>query len=90
MEEASADRADGRVDGGSSTGGSISATPIVLALARPMACLTLVNSHILVPVVTVLALIGEFGDVVVAPAFAIIGYLMIRFQYPRITFTIPN
>ncbi len=70
------------------------ATLIVLALARPMAYLTLVDSHILVPVVTVVALIGayalsgEFGDVVVALAFAIIGYLMIRFQYPRITFTI--
>ncbi|MCZ6741156.1 MAG: tricarboxylic transporter, partial [Alphaproteobacteria bacterium] len=34
------------------------------------------------------ALQGEFGDVVVALAFAVIGYLMIRFQYPRITFTI--
>ena len=70
------------------------ATLIVLVLARPMAYLTLVDSHILVPVVTVVALVGayalngEFGDVVVALAFAVIGYLMIRFQYPRITFTI--
>jgi putative tricarboxylic transport membrane protein len=70
------------------------ATLIVLVLARPMAYLTLVDAHVLAPVVTVVALIGayalngEFGDVIVALAFSIIGYLMIRFQYPRITFTI--
>jgi len=70
------------------------ATFIVLALARPMAYLTLVDAHILAPTVTVVALVGayalqgEFGDVVVALAFAVIGYLMIRYQYPRITFTI--
>ncbi len=72
----------------------VMATLIVLALARPMAYLTLVDAHILAPVVTVVALVGayalqgEFGDVVVALAFAVIGYLMIRFDYPRITFTI--
>jgi len=70
------------------------ATLIVLVLARPMAFLTLVDAHVLVPTVTVVSLVGayalhgEFGDVVVALVFAIIGYLMIRFQYPRITFTI--
>lgn len=70
------------------------ATIIVLLLAKPMAYLTLVDAHILAPTVTVVALVGayalngEFGDVVVALVFAIIGYLMIRFQYPRITFTI--
>mgnify|MGYP003994507371 FL=1 len=70
------------------------ATLIVLALARPMSYLTKVDAHILAPVVTMVALVGayalqgEIGDVVVAMVFAIIGYLMIRFQYPRITFTI--
>lgn len=70
------------------------ATLIVLVLARPMAYLTLVDAHVLAPMVTVVALVGayalngEFGDVIVALAFGIIGYLMIRFQYPRITFTI--
>jgi len=72
----------------------IIATIIVLALAKPMAYLTLVDAHVLAPTVTVVALVGayalqgEFGDVVVALVFAVIGYLMIRFQYPRITFTI--
>jgi putative tricarboxylic transport membrane protein len=70
------------------------ASLIVLALAKPMAYLTLVDAHILAPTVTVIALVGayalqgEFGDVIVAMAFAVIGYLMIRFDYPRITFTI--
>ena len=63
-------------------------------LAKPMAYLTLVDAHVLAPMVTIVALVGayalngEFGDVIVALVFAIIGYLMIRFQYPRITFTI--
>ncbi len=70
------------------------ATLIVLALARPMAYLTLVEGHVLAPIVTVVALVGayalhgEFGDVIIALIFSVIGYLMIRFQYPRITFTI--
>ena len=76
------------------TVGSVIATLIVLVLAKPMAYLTLVDAHVLAPTVTVVSLVGayalhgEFGDVVVALVFAIIGYLMIRFQYPRITFTI--
>lgn len=67
---------------------------IILLLARPMTYLTLVDAHILAPVVTVISLVGAyaidnaFGDVVVAMAFGVIGYLMIRFNYPRITFTI--
>ena len=70
------------------------ATLIVLVLAKPMAYLTLVDAHVLAPMVTIVALVGayalngEFGDVIVALVFSIIGYLMIRFQYPRITFTI--
>lgn len=73
---------------------SVIATLIVLLLAKPMVYLTLVDAHVLAPTVTVIALVGayalhgEFGDVVVALVFSIIGYLMIRFQYPRITFTI--
>ena len=67
---------------------------IVILLARPMTYLTLVDAHVLAPVVTVVSLVGayaidnDFGDVVVAMVFGVIGYLMIRFDYPRITFTI--
>ncbi len=70
------------------------ATLIVLMLARPMAYLTLLDAHVLVPVVTVVSLVGayalenEFAHVIMALAFGILGYLLIRFQYPRITFTI--
>jgi len=70
------------------------ASIIVLMLARPMAYLTLLDAHVLVPVVTVVALVGayalenDFSHVVIAMVFGIVGYLMIRFQYPRITFTI--
>ncbi|MFQ5764964.1 MAG: tripartite tricarboxylate transporter permease [Rhodospirillales bacterium] len=70
------------------------ATLIVLCLARTLALLTLIDVHILVPVVTIIALVGayalqtEIGDVFVALVFAVVGYYMIRFNYPRITFTI--
>lgn len=67
---------------------------VVLVLARPMAFLTLVDAHVLVPVVTMVSLVGAYAlngamfDVYTAMVFGIIGYLMIRFHYPRITFTI--
>ncbi len=70
------------------------ATLIVLCLARTLALLTLIDVHILVPMVTIIALVGayalqtEIGDVFVALVFAVVGYYMIRFDYPRITFTI--
>ena len=70
------------------------ATIIVMMLARPMAYLTLLDAHVLVPIVTVVALVGayalenDFSHVIIATVFGILGYLMIRFQYPRITFTI--
>ena len=70
------------------------ATLIVLALARSLALLTMIDVHVLVPTVTVVALVGayalqtEIGDVYVALVFGIVGYLMIRFDYPRVTFTI--
>lgn len=70
------------------------ATLIVLLLARPMTYLTLLDGYVLVPIVTIVSLVGayalegEFAHVVMALVFGIIGYFMIRFQYPRITFTI--
>ena len=69
-------------------------TLVVLALARYMALLTMISVHMLIPTVTVVALVGAFalnseiGDVVIALMFAVIGYFMIRFNYPRVTFTI--
>jgi len=70
------------------------ATLVVLVLAKYMAMLTMVSVNVLIPTVSVIALVGayalhtEIGDVVIALIFAIIGYFMIRFNYPRVTFTI--
>jgi putative tricarboxylic transport membrane protein len=67
---------------------------ITLALARQLALITLVDVHILVPVVISAALAGVYalretvGDVILAGIFGIIGYIMIRFRYPRVTLVI--
>jgi putative tricarboxylic transport membrane protein len=67
---------------------------VVLALARPLALITRVDVHILVPVVVAVALVGVYalretaGDVVLAGLFGVIGYIMIRFGFPRVTLVI--
>ncbi len=72
----------------------IIATLITLATARWMILITLVNVHLLVPAVVAISLVGvyalkeDIGDVVLAVVFGVIGYIMIRFQYPRITLVI--
>jgi len=70
---------------------AVLASLIGLAIARYLALVTLIDVHILVPAVVSIALVGvyalhsRFGDVVIALIFGVIGYLMIRFDYPRIT-----
>lgn len=67
---------------------------VTLMLARQLALITLVDVHILVPVVISAALAGVYalretaGDVILAGIFGIIGYVMIRFRYPRVTLVI--
>ena len=67
---------------------------VVLALARPLAVITRVDVHLLVPVVIAVALVGVYalretvGDVILAGVFGALGYLMIRFRYPRVTLVI--
>jgi putative tricarboxylic transport membrane protein len=67
---------------------------ITLAVARPLAMITRVDVHILVPVVVVVALAGVYalretlGDVILAGIFGVLGYIMIRFQFPRVTLVI--
>jgi putative tricarboxylic transport membrane protein len=67
---------------------------VVLAVARPLALITRVDVHVLVPVVVAVALVGVYalrqtvGDVVLAGLFGGLGYLMIRFRYPRVTLVI--
>jgi hypothetical protein len=61
-----------------------------LFLARPLSMLTLLDSQILVPILTAVALVGSYaidgniGNVLAAAIFGILGYMMIRFDYPRI------
>lgn len=67
---------------------------VVLAVARPLAVITRIDVHLLVPVVIAVALVGVYalretmGDVVLAGLFGILGYFMIRFRYPRVTLVI--
>jgi len=74
--------------------GAVLASAIGLIVARPLALITLVDAHILVPVVVSVALVGVYalhsslGDVIVTIIFGTVGFLMIRFDYPRITLVI--
>jgi putative tricarboxylic transport membrane protein len=73
------------------TASCILASCIGLLLIRPLAMVTLVPSEVLAPVVICIALVGSFaidgqiGNVVVTAVFGMIGYLMLRFDYPRLT-----
>jgi putative tricarboxylic transport membrane protein len=73
------------------TASCILASGIGLLLIRPLAMVTLVESEVLAPVVICIALVGSFaidgqiGNVVVTAVFGILGYLMLRFDYPRLT-----
>jgi putative tricarboxylic transport membrane protein len=76
------------------TGACVLASLLGLIIARPLSRLTLIDSQILVPVVTAVALVGSYavdrniGNVVVTAVFGILGYLMIRFDYPRLTMVV--
>jgi putative tricarboxylic transport membrane protein len=76
------------------TGACILGSGVGLLLARPLARLTLVDSQVLVPIVTAVALLGSWAvdrnieNVVVTAVFGILGYLMIRFDYPRLTLVV--
>lgn len=73
------------------TASCILASCVGLLLIRPLAMVTLVESEVLAPVVICIALVGSFaidgqiGNVVVTAVFGILGYLMLRFDYPRLT-----
>jgi putative tricarboxylic transport membrane protein len=76
------------------TGSCVLASFFGLLVARPLSRLTLIDSQILVPVVTAVALVGSYavdrniGNVLVTAVFGILGYLMIRFDYPRLTMVV--
>ncbi len=70
---------------------AIIASVIGLLIARWLTLITLVDVHMLAPTVIAVALVGVYalhnsiGDVVEAMVFGIVGFLMIRYDYPRIT-----
>jgi putative tricarboxylic transport membrane protein len=76
------------------TAACVLASFIGLALVRPLALVTLVPAEILVPVVVSIAMIGSYavdgnlGNVMVTATFGVLGYLMVRFDYPRLTVVI--
>jgi len=67
---------------------------IVLLTTRFMVKIAYIDSSFLVPSVIAISLVGAYtmrgsmGDVFTAAAFGLIGYLMHRFDYPRITLVI--
>ena len=72
----------------------IIATLITLAIARYLVLITLIDVHVLVPAVIAVSFVGVYalretiGDVVVTAAFGLLGYLMMRFRFPRVTMVI--
>jgi putative tricarboxylic transport membrane protein len=76
------------------TASCILASFLGLLCVRPLALITLLDSQILVPIVICVALCGSYAidsqieNVVLTAVFGILGYLMIRFDYPRLTVVI--
>ena len=72
----------------------IIATLITLVVTRPLAMVTLVDVHIVAPAVIAVSLVGVYalenrvGDVVLAAVFGVLGFVMMKFKYPRITLVI--
>jgi putative tricarboxylic transport membrane protein len=76
------------------TGSCILASCIGVLLARPLGLITLVDSRIFVPVIVAVAMVGSYAvdrsieNPVLTLAFGILGYVMIRYDYPRLTIVI--
>ncbi len=73
---------------------AVGASIIGLIFARWLVLITFINVHFLVPVVVAVSLTGVYvldgrmGDVVLAMVMGVVGYLMLRFDYPRLTLVI--
>jgi putative tricarboxylic transport membrane protein len=76
------------------TASCVLASFVGLTLVRPLSRVTLLDSQILVPLVLCVAFAGSYAidmtieNVVLTAVFGVIGYLMIRFDYPRLTIVI--
>ncbi|HEM46104.1 MAG TPA: hypothetical protein ENO23_03570 [Alphaproteobacteria bacterium] len=73
---------------------AVGASAIGLLTARWLVLITFVNVNILVPVVIAVSLTGIYvlegqpADVILCVVMGLLGYLMIRFDYPRLTLVI--
>jgi putative tricarboxylic transport membrane protein len=76
------------------TGACILASIIGVLLARPFSLITLVDSRIFVPIIIAVAMTGSYAvdrsieNPILTLAFGILGYIMIRHDYPRLTIVI--
>jgi putative tricarboxylic transport membrane protein len=72
----------------------VMASAVGLLLARYLVLVTRTDVRYLAPIVISVALIGAYalqsslGDVIAAAVFGVIGYFMVRYDYPRITLVI--
>ncbi len=73
---------------------SVLASVLCLMVARKLALITLIDVNFLVPIILAVSLVGAYAlkssmyDVIVAVVFGAVGYLMIRFDYPRLPLVI--
>ncbi len=73
---------------------SVFASILCLAAARKLALLTLVDVNWLVPIILAVSTVGAYAlrssmqDAIVTVIFGFIGYVMIRFDYPRLPLVI--
>lgn len=73
---------------------SVLASVMCLMVARKLALITLVDVNYLVPIILSVSLVGAYAlkssmyDVMLTVVFGVIGYLMIRFDYPRLPLVI--
>jgi hypothetical protein len=76
------------------TGACVLASVIGVLLARPLGLITLVDSRIFVPIIVAVAMMGSYAvdrsieNPFLTLAFGILGYVMIRYDYPRLTIVI--
>lgn len=76
------------------TASAVGASILGLIFARLLVLITRIDVNIVVPVVVTLSLTGVFvlegrmADVLLTVLMGILGYLMIRFDYPRLTLVI--
>jgi len=75
-------------------GATIISCSFIFFAAYYLVRIAYINSYYLIPSVIAVSMVGAYalhnsiGDVFVAAVFGLLGYLMIRFDYPRITLVI--